>query len=218
MSVFVKYDGFIELIRSERVIGVMGGDDAEAVAACAGALQAAGFHALEIALTTPAALTAVSTACAAYPEFNFGIGTVLDVDTARLAILAGARFIVTPGPRPEVITLCRRYQVPVISGAYTLDDVVAAHRGGADAVKLYPGELFGPAYIKSVLGSVPAIPLIPVGGVTATTVAEFIRAGAFAAFAGSSLIDQEVLAQRAWPLVTQRAESFQRALSSLNST
>jgi 2-dehydro-3-deoxyphosphogluconate aldolase/(4S)-4-hydroxy-2-oxoglutarate aldolase len=175
----------------------------------------AGFHSLEVALTTPAAITTLTSASQALPEFNFGVGTVLDVDTARLAVLAGAKFIVTPAPRPEVITLCRRYHVPVISGAYTLEDIVAAHRAGADAVKLYPGELFGPAYIKSVLSSAPRIPLIPVGGVTAATVTEFIRAGALATFAGSSLIDDQTVGQRAWSTVAQRAREFQSQLSTL---
>jgi Entner-Doudoroff aldolase len=119
-------------------------------------------------------------ATAELPDFLFGLGTVLDAETARAGILAGARFIVTPALRPAVITLCRRYSVPVFAGAFTPTEIVAAWEAGADAVKIFPAEFFGPAYIKSVKAPLPHIELVPTGGVTPDTIGEFLKAGAMA--------------------------------------
>jgi len=144
----VKKAVVLAQIRAEKIIGLVHALDGPDLIACARALAAAGIHTLEIATTTPAVLDAITAASAALPEFHFGLGTVLDVETARRGILAGASLIVTPAPRPDVITLCRRYHVPVISAAFTPAEAAVAHAAGSDAVKVIPGELFGPAYIK----------------------------------------------------------------------
>lgn len=205
-------DAFLAQIRTDRVIGLAGALPADALVDCARALMAGGVHCLELAMTTPAVVQAIETASAALPEFHFGLGTVLDVDTARLGLLAGARFIVTPAPRADVITLCRRFNAPVISGAFSLADIQTAHREGADAVKVFPGELFGPAHLRAIQRDAPDIPLIPIGGVTPGTVAEFLRAGATAAMAGTSLIDARETAERQWDRVTARAAAFRAAV------
>ena len=212
----VKNDRFLTSLGVERIIGVVRGDlGDDDLTACARALGRGGIHSLEVALTTPAAIAAIESASRALPDFNFGLGTVLDVDTARLAVLAGAKFVVTPAPRPAVITLCRRYQIPVVSGAFGEADISAAFQAGADAVKIFPGEQFGPAHVSALHSRVPQIPLLPIGGVTPDTIAEFVRAGALAAFAGSSLIDDSVLRQRNWDALTERAEAFALAIRSL---
>jgi 2-dehydro-3-deoxyphosphogluconate aldolase/(4S)-4-hydroxy-2-oxoglutarate aldolase len=198
--------------RAEKVIGLAPADLGPELINCARALSAGGINSLEIAMTTPAALRWLEEAHAALPDFAFGLGTVLDVDTARLAILAGVSFIVTPSPRPAVTTLCRRYHVPVISGAFSSADIVAAHAAGAAAAKVFPGEHFGPTYIKSLKELRPDIDLIPIGGVTPETVAEFLRAGALATIAGSSLIEEDACRRRAWDEVTHRARLFVAAL------
>jgi 2-dehydro-3-deoxyphosphogluconate aldolase/(4S)-4-hydroxy-2-oxoglutarate aldolase len=170
---------------------------------------------LEVALTTPSAIQAIEAASKALPDFRFGLGTVLDVDTARLGILAGAKFIVTPAPRAEVITLCRRYQITAISGALNESDIATAFRAGADAVKVFPGEQFGPAHLSTLRSRVPDIPLLPIGGVTPGTITEFIRAGALAAFAGSSLIEESMLRNGNWNAITERALAFRQAIESV---
>ena len=167
------------------------------------------------AALTPAAIETLKAASEKRPDFFFGVGTVLDVETARLGILGGASFIVTPSPRPAVITLCRRYHIPVISGAFNLADVRAAYDGGADAVKLFPGDQFGPAYVKTVLAEAPAIALIPIGGVTAATLPEFLRAGAVAAFAGSSLVSEDALRTKNWSAIKVRAAEFILSVATL---
>jgi 2-dehydro-3-deoxyphosphogluconate aldolase/(4S)-4-hydroxy-2-oxoglutarate aldolase len=209
-------DAFLAQLRTDRVIGLTGALPADALVDCARALSAGGVHCLELAMTTPAVLEALEKASAELPDFHFGLGTVLDVDTARLGLLAGAHFIVTPAPRADVITLCRRFNAAVISSAFSLPDVVAAQRDGADGVKLFPGELFGPAHLRAIQPQAPDIPLIPIGGVTPSTVAEFLRAGALATFAGSSLLDEAELRQRQWPQVTARAAAFHRAIAVLD--
>jgi 2-dehydro-3-deoxyphosphogluconate aldolase / (4S)-4-hydroxy-2-oxoglutarate aldolase len=211
VSPFVKKDAFLAQIAAERVIGVVAADVGEDLFACAQALSQGGINSLELAMTTPAATETLKRASERLPDFFFGLGTVLDVETARLGILAGASFIVTPSPRPAVITLCRRYHVPVISGAFSRDDIVAAHKSGADAVKVFPGEQFGPAHIRSLIAEFSNIPLIPIGGVTPVTLPEFLRAGAKAAFAGSSLITPEALRDKDWVSVKELAANFTRA-------
>ncbi len=200
-------------IRAEKIVGLVRADLGDDLADTAKALAEGGVHALEVAMTTPAAVRILEKAHTALPEFIFGLGTVLDVETARAGILAGARFIVTPALRPEVITLCRRYNVAVISGAYSPDDIAAAHSAGADASKVYPGELFGPAYLTSLRAQAPGATLIPIGGVTPETLPEFLRAGAAAVFAGASLLDEAALRERNWRNISDRARAFAAAAS-----
>ena len=211
-SVLVTKDALLAQIRTERVIGLVNGDLGEQLSECARALAEGGINLLEVSMTTPAALRGMEAARARLPDFRFGLGTVLDVETARLGILAGASFIVTPAPRPDVITVCRRFHVPVISGAFTRADIKAAHEAGADAIKVFPGEQFGPAYIRTLANELPGIPLIPIGGVTSSTIAEFLRAGAVAAYAGTSLLDQSALQDGDWTAITASAARFRIAL------
>lgn len=207
----MKKDALLAQIRAEKVIGVVRADVGDDLVECARALARGGIHCLEIALTTPAGIAALQAASRTLPDFRFGLGTVLDVETARHGILAGARFIVTPSPRPEVILLCRRYHVPVISGAFTRDEILQAHQAGADAVKVFPGEQFGPAHIRSLRETLSDVPLIPIGGVTPATIVEFLRAGAIAGFSGRGLISDDVLRQRDWALLAETAQAFSHA-------
>jgi 2-dehydro-3-deoxyphosphogluconate aldolase/(4S)-4-hydroxy-2-oxoglutarate aldolase len=205
-------------IRAEKMIGLVGADLGMPLIDCARALSAGGINSLEIAMTTPAAIDLLGKAHAALPDFCFGLGTVLDVDTARLGIIAGASFIVTPSPRPEVIMLCRRYHVPVICGAFTASDITTAHSAGASAAKVFPGELFGPAYIRTLKQQMPHIDMIPIGGVTPQTVAEFLRAGAMATIAGSSLIEEVACGTADWERVTGRAREFVKAVEAASAS
>ncbi len=212
----VKKDTVLAQIRTEKIIGLLAADTASQLINSARALSAGGLNSVEIAMTTPAVIGALQQAAAALPDFRFGLGTVLDPETARNAILAGASFIVTPALRPDVITLCRRYNVAVFSGAFTPADIGAAHDAGADAAKVFPGEHFGPAYIKSLRASLPHVEMIPIGGVTPDTISEFLRVGAFAAMAGSSLLDPQAIREARWSLITERAEAFVAATRALN--
>lgn len=206
----VKKDA-LDQFRAEKVIGLVAADLGSQIVECARALSAGGINSLEIAMTTPGAIRLLEAAHTALPDFQFGLGTVLDVDTARLGIISGASFIVTPSPRPEVITLCRRYRIPVISGAFSKADIVNAHSAGASAAKVFPGELFGPAYIRSLKEELPHIEMIPIGGVTTGTLGEFLRAGSLAAIAGNSLVEEDNVVRGDWSAVTIRARAFVEA-------
>lgn len=166
-------------------------------------------------MTTPGAIRMLEKASAELPEFLFGLGTVLDAETARAGILAGATFIVTPALRPDVITLCRRYSVPVFSGAFTPTEIVNAWEAGADAAKVFPAEFFGPAYIKSIKAPLPHIELLPTGGVNAENVGDFLKAGAFATAAGSSLVEAKALKEKNWAAITARARAFAAAVAAV---
>jgi 2-dehydro-3-deoxyphosphogluconate aldolase/(4S)-4-hydroxy-2-oxoglutarate aldolase len=208
----MKKDAVLAKIKAEKVIALIRADNSDGLLDCAKALADGGLTSIELTMTTPGAIRMIEKATSELPDFLFGLGTVLDAETARAGILAGAKFIVTPALRPDVITLCRRYSVPVFSGAFTPTEIVAAWEAGADAAKVFPAEFFGPAYIKSIKGPLPQIELVPTGGVTPETVGEYIRVGAFATAAGSSLVEAKALKEKDWAAVTGRAKAFVAAV------
>lgn len=203
-------------IKAEKVIALIRADNPDGLLDCARALAAGGLTSIELTMTTPGAIPMLAKATAELPDFLFGLGTVLDAETARAGILAGARFVVTPALRPAVITLCRRYSVPVFSGALTPTEIVTAWEAGTDVVKVFPAEFFGPAYIKSVKAPLPHIELVPTGGVTPENVAEFLKAGAFATAAGSALVEAKALKEKNWAHITARARAFVKAVAGGN--
>lgn len=211
----MKKDAVLAKIKAERVIALIRADSPDGLLDCAKALAAGGLTSIELTMTTPGAIRMLEKATAELPDFIFGLGTVLDAETARAGILAGARFIVTPALRPEVITLCRRYTVPVFSGALTPTEAVNAWEGGADIVKIFPAEFFGPAYIKSLKGPLPHIDFVPTGGVNPENVGEFLRAGAWATAAGSSLVEAKAFKDRNWAAVTAKAKAFVAAVAAV---
>lgn len=148
-----------------------------------------GAAAIEITFTVPGATAVIEALAKQYAsgEILIGAGTVLDPETARIAILAGAQYIVSPSVSPETARLCNRYQIPYMPGASTMREIVDAMECGADIVKLFPGETLGPAFVKAVKGPLPQASLMPTGGVAVDNVAEWIKAGAVAVGVGGSL-------------------------------
>jgi 2-dehydro-3-deoxyphosphogluconate aldolase / (4S)-4-hydroxy-2-oxoglutarate aldolase len=148
-----------------------------------------GAAAIEITFTVPGAAAVIEHLSKEYQagEIHIGAGTVLDPETARIAILAGAQYIVSPSVNIETARLCNRYQIPYMPGAGTMREIVEAMECGADIVKLFPGETLGPAFVKAVKGPLPQASLMPTGGVSVDNVAEWIKAGAVAVGVGGSL-------------------------------
>jgi len=134
-----------------------------------------------------------------------GAGTVLDPETARAAILAGAEFIVTPSLNLKTIELCKRYGKPIIPGAFTATEIMTAWEAGADMVKVFPASIGGPKYIKALLGPLPQLRLVPTGGVSAENAAEFLRAGATAVGVGGKLVDKTLVNSGDWDAITAEA-------------
>lgn len=195
-------------IGSQKVIALIRAEGSESLLDCVRALSAGGLSVIELTMTTPGALDLVAEVTRRVPEVMVGLGTVLDAATARVGIAAGASFIVTPALRPEVIKACGGLGVPVLSGALTPTEIASASDLGADVIKIFPAEFFGPAYIRSLRAVFPTVPLMPTGGVTVKTLGEFLKAGAFAAAAGSSLVDPAALKARDWASISARAREF----------
>ncbi len=198
----------LERLRAARVVALIRADSADSLVDCARALVAGGLSCIELTMTTPNAIELCARVARELPEVTLGLGTVLDAATATEAIRAGARFIVTPAVRPEVISTCRAADVAVLGGALTPTEVHATWEMGADVVKVFPAEFFGPAYIKSLKAPFPAIELMPTGGVTPETIGTFLKNGAFATAAGSALVSPAALKARDWAAISQRAREF----------
>ncbi len=208
----MKKDAVLSKIKIQKVVALIRAESPDGLLDCAKALADGGLTSIELTMTTPGAIRMLEKATAEFPDFIFGLGTVLDAETARIGILAGAKFIVTPALRPEVITLCRRYSIPVFCGALTPTEILTAWEAGSDAVKIFPAEFFGPAYIKSIKAPFPHIDLLPTGGVNEVNVGDFLKAGATATAAGSSLVDSKALKEKNWPAITAKAKAFAAAV------
>lgn len=171
------------------LVAVVRADSSEQAARIADACIKGGVAAIEITFTVPGAAETIKDLAAAYKsgEIIIGAGTVLDPETARIAILAGAQYVVSPSVNLDTIRLCNRYQVPVMPGAATIKEIVEAMEAGADIVKVFPGETLGPAFVKAVKGPLPQAPLMPTGGVSLDNVAEWIKAGCVAVGVGGNL-------------------------------
>jgi 2-dehydro-3-deoxyphosphogluconate aldolase/(4S)-4-hydroxy-2-oxoglutarate aldolase len=198
----------LQRIKSERVVALIRADSSASLIECARALSEGGLTCLELTMTTPGAIELCARVARELPGVLIGLGTVLDASTARAGIAAGARFIVTPAVRPAVIAACRDAGVPVLAGALTPTEICDAVDAGADVIKIFPAEFFGPAYIKSLKGPFPQVDFLPTGGVTPETVGEFLKAGAFATAAGSSLVSAAALRAGDWGAITARAKQF----------
>jgi len=171
------------------VVAVVRAGNAEEAIKIADACAAAGIAALEITFTVPGAAEVIKELSKVYNkgEIIVGAGSVLDPETARIAILAGAQYIVSPYFDPETVKLCNRYQIACMPGAMTIKEVVGAMEAGADIVKVFPGEAFGPGIIKAIKGPIPQAVLMPTGGVGLDNVDQWIKNGAVAVGVGGAL-------------------------------
>jgi 2-dehydro-3-deoxyphosphogluconate aldolase/(4S)-4-hydroxy-2-oxoglutarate aldolase len=173
------------------------------------AIREGGVDVLEITMTVPGAISVMEKLAARFSDVLIGAGTVLDAETARACMLAGARFVVSPSLNLGTIEMCRRYSVPVMPGALTPTEVVTAWEAGADVVKVFPcGALGGASYLKSLKAPLPQIELIPTGGVSTKTAADFIQAGALALGVGADLVDLKAVREGNARLVVEKAREY----------
>jgi 2-dehydro-3-deoxyphosphogluconate aldolase/(4S)-4-hydroxy-2-oxoglutarate aldolase len=192
------------------VVAIMRAKSSDQLLTAAEAILAGGVNVIEVTMTTPGAIDVINQATQKFgADVIFGVGSVLDPETARTAILAGAEFVVGPTLSLDVIALCKRYSVPVIPGAFTPTEVLQAWQAGADLVKIFPASFGGPAYLKAVKAPLPQVKLVPVGGVGVENTAEFIKAGAEIVAVGSALINQALLDSGDLDELTTRARRFQ---------
>ncbi len=177
------------------------------------ALAEGGVSVAEVTLTVPNALEVIRAARADLGDrVLLGAGTVLDTETARAAILAGAEFIVSPTVNLDVIKLCRRYGKLVFPGAFTPTEILAAWEAGADVVKVFPADVLGPAFFKAMRGPLPQVRLMPTGGVDLNTAGEFLRAGACCLGVGSQLVDPKAVAREDFEYLRGLAWQYTQAV------
>ncbi|NOZ22595.1 MAG: bifunctional 4-hydroxy-2-oxoglutarate aldolase/2-dehydro-3-deoxy-phosphogluconate aldolase [Planctomycetes bacterium] len=195
------------------VTAVIRAKDSSQLVEVAEAIEAGGVVSIEVTMTTPNALGVISEVAKKMGDrVLIGVGSVLDPETARAAILAGAEFVVCPTLNLDTIKLCRRYSKGVIPGAFTPTEILTAWEAGADFVKVFPATALGPKYIKDVKAPLPQVELVPTGGVTAENTGDFIKAGAAMVAAGSSLVAKSALAEGKFDAITETAKRFVAAV------
>lgn len=199
-------------IEREKVIAVVRLDDLDGAVRLAEAMLAGGVSIIEFTYTNRQAGSAIERVRTEMGDRCLvGAGTVLDPETARAAILAGAQFLVTPTFNPRTIELARRYGVTTVIGAFTATEMLTASEAGADYIKVHPASLGGPQYFRDILAPLPHLKLVPSGGVNLDTAGEFMRAGAVAVAAGGALIGRGT-AGGDLEALTERARAFRQAV------
>ena len=184
-------DKTMQAIKNSGIVPVIRAKSSEEAINITEAVKEGGIKVIEITMTVPGAISVIKELSEKYrdvPEITIGAGSILDGETARNAILAGAEFVVGPSLNQEMIEVANRYQKVVIPGAMTPTEVVKAMEAGADVVKVFPAALFGPKIIKAIKGPIPQARLLPTGGVNHDNVKDWFKAGSFAVGAGSAIV------------------------------
>ena len=209
----------IQTIRDIGIIPVVRAQSADEAMLAIDAIREGGISILEITMTVPGAIGVIEEVSKRYGnEALVGAGTVLDGETARACIGAGARFVVSPALNVETIEVCGREGIAVMPGALTPTEVVQAWSAGADFVKVFPaGAVGGASYLKALKAPLPQIELIPTGGVSLKTAADFIKAGASALGVGADLVDLKAIREGQQKLITERAREFVRIVQEARS-
>jgi 2-dehydro-3-deoxyphosphogluconate aldolase/(4S)-4-hydroxy-2-oxoglutarate aldolase len=191
--------GIVAVIRAESSLQLMD---------IIGALRDGGVRAIEITMTTPNAVDAIKEARERFKDQIIGVGSVLDSETARAALLAGAEFVVSPTFNRDIVSMCKRYSKLVIPGAFTPTEILTAWEAGADVVKVFPATKLGPEFFKDVLGPLPQVKLTPTGGVDLDTTPKFIKNGAVFVGVGGKLVSKDAVNEGNWSKISETAEKF----------
>lgn len=198
------------------IVAIIRANSSNELIEAAVAIQTGGVDVIEITMTTPDALQVIGEVSARLGNaVLIGVGSVLDAETARAAMLAGAEFVVSPVTKPDIIEICNRYGKVVIPGAFTPTEILYAWESGADYVKVFPSSGVGPSYIKDIKAPLPQIPLIPTGGINTNNAAEFLKAGASALGVGSALVSNDIIDSGNFTILTERAEKLVAAVKSV---
>ena len=196
-------------LREIGLVPVLRAESVEQAMALADAIAAGGVTVLEVTMTVPGAIQVMRRLAEQRPDILIGAGTVLDAETARMCILEGAQFVVSPALNIAMIEMCHRYSVAVLPGALTPTEIVTAWQAGADVVKVFPASAMGGAsYLKSIKAPLPQVELIPTGGVSLATAEDFLKAGAFALGVGADLVDPKAMAEGRPEAVTESARKY----------
>lgn len=202
-------DAVVHEVESTGIVAIFRTKSSEQLIDLSAALVDVGLTCIEVTMTTPGALDVVKEAQNRFGKrCMFGAGTVLDPETARAAILAGAKFIVAPTLNLDTIRLCRRYAVPMMPGTYTPTEMMTAYGAGADFVKVFPASSLGPSFFKDLRGPLPQLKIIPTGGITPANAADYIKAGVAAVGMGSALAPQALVEKRDFASISKLASEL----------
>lgn len=199
----------LQRVLDSGIVAIIRAPSGELLVDVAEALLEGGIDVIEVTFTVPGVLDIISRVRDALGDrILLGAGTVLDTESARAAMLAGAEFIVTPTVNRDVIELCNRYDKVIMPGGFTPTEVLTAWEAGADIVKVFPAEIGGPNHLKALKGPFPQIRLLPTGGVNLNTLADFVKAGACAVGLGSALVEKDALAQGDLDRIRELAKQY----------
>ena len=208
----MKKEEQLELILDTGLIGIIRADSGDLMKVVA-ALKQGGVRVIEVTMTTPGALELIKEVAGRMKdEVLFGAGTVLDPETCRAAILAGAEFIVSPTLNPDVIKVCHRYGKVAVPGAFTPTEILAGWEAGAELIKVFPASNGGPEYIKSLHYVLPQVRLVPVGGVNLNNIPEYLKASASAFGVGGDLVGKKLVAEGNYAEITRLASEYCRVM------
>ena len=205
----------VKTIQELGVVAVIRMKDAGRLRAVIDAIAEGGVRAIEVTMSVPGAVGLIAKLAPALPSsILFGAGTVIDAATARAVIDAGARFIVSPVFRRDVIDVCHERDIAVAPGCFTPTEILDAHEYGADIVKVFPATALGPSYIKDIRAPLPQLRLMPTGGVTLDNAGEWIRAGAVAVGVGSALLDTKAVEKGRFDVLVNNARRIVASVAS----
>nr|WP_027108903.1 bifunctional 2-keto-4-hydroxyglutarate aldolase/2-keto-3-deoxy-6-phosphogluconate aldolase [Lacticigenium naphthae] len=204
----MKKHTILSALKENFLFAVIRGTSAEEATEISKAVYAGGIKNIEVTFTTPNADSTIRQLAEEYKETDMivGAGTVMDAFTARMAIIAGAEFIVSPNFLPEIATICNRYAIPYLPGCGTVTEIVSAMSSGVDVVKVFPGGVLGPKFISNVHGPIPFAEMMPSGGVSIDNMDQWIASGAWAVGIGSALTKE--LDSKGYESVTETAQTF----------
>lgn len=199
----------LQQLRKIGLVPVLRAESEEQGLALAEAIAAGGVTVLEVTMTVPGAVRLMARLTKERPDLLIGAGTVLDPETARICMLEGAQFVVSPSLNVRTVEICQRYSIAVLPGALTPTEVVTAWQCGADVIKIFPANALGGAkYLKSLKAPLPQVEMIPTGGVSLATAHEFLEAGAFALGVGADLVDTKAIAAGEHKKITESARKY----------
>lgn len=197
----------VQQISELQVVAVIRADDVDTLKHIIDALVEGGISALEITMTVPRALEMIEEiAHSKGDQVLLGVGSVLDAETARLAINAGARYVVSPVFKKAIVEMAHRYNLPAMPGCFSPTEIFEAHEAGADIVKVFPAGQLGMKYFKAIKAPMPHLQLMPTGGVSLTNAPEWLAAGACAVGIGSSLLDKQAIVEGRYEQITKNAQ------------
>ena len=209
----------MEKIENSGIVAIIRNDTNHDLIQVVDAIHSGGIDVVEITMTTPGALDTVGSVTKRYgSNLLIGVGSVLDTETARMAILSGAEFIVSPITKPDVIELCNRYGKVVMPGAFTPTEILRAWELGADYVKVFPADIAGASYIKAVKAPLPQVSIIPTGGIGLNNAAEFVTSGSAALGVGSTLVNKQTIAQKQFKKLTEISQKLVSAVKKAKET